>query len=109
LSRGELLVSRESVAELGEVPGRPKFDRYVTREEREEFFVKLVREAAIIEITEEIRGCRDGKDDKFLEIAVCGQASCVVTGDVDLLALNPFRGIPILTPAQFLETLAQQE
>jgi putative PIN family toxin of toxin-antitoxin system len=103
LSRGELLVSRASLAELAEVLGRKKFDRYLTREEREEFLVKLVREAVVVDITEEVRACRDAKDDKFLELAVCGGACCVVTGDVDLLALHPFRGIAILSAAQFLD------
>ncbi len=108
-SRGELLLSRGTLAELAEVLGRKKFDRYLTREEREEFLVKLVREAVVVEITEEIRACRDAKDDKFLEIAVCGGGACVVTGDRDLLALHPFRGIPILSPAHFLDQLAGKD
>jgi len=49
-----------------------------------------------------ISACRDPKDDKFLELAVGGNADLIVTGDNDLLALNPFRGIPILTPDAFL-------
>jgi predicted nucleic acid-binding protein len=47
--------------------------------------------------------CRDPKDDKFLSLAVCGRATHLVTGDADLLALNPFEGIRIVTPRQFLE------
>lgn len=49
------------------------------------------------------RACRDPRDDKFLELAVNGRADVIVSGDKDLLALHPFRGIPILTPAEFLE------
>jgi predicted nucleic acid-binding protein len=30
-----------------------------------------------------------------------------VTGDGDLLALNPFRNIPIVTPAAFVEGIAR--
>jgi len=108
LQGGELLISRSSIAELGEVLGRKKFDRYLTDEERQEFLIRLMREAVVVEITEEVRACRDAKDDKFLEIAVCGRASCVVTGDADLLTLHPFRCIPILSPAQFLDMLARQ-
>jgi putative PIN family toxin of toxin-antitoxin system len=108
LRDGELLVSSASVTELGEVLGRKKFDRYLAREERQDFLVRLMREATVVDITEEIRACRDAKDDKFLEIAVCGRASCVVTGDADLLTLHPFRGVPILSPAQFLDRLARQ-
>jgi putative PIN family toxin of toxin-antitoxin system len=108
LSCGELLVSRVSVAELAEVLGRKKFDRYLTREEREEFLVKVVRDAVVIDITEQIRACRDAKDDKFLELAVCGGACCVITGDADLLALHPFRGIAILSAAQFLNAFVRE-
>jgi len=105
LDHGTLLVSHATVAELTEVLARKKFDRYVTPQEREQFLVMLVQEATVVEIVEEIRACRDPKDDKFLELAVNGNASCLVTGDKDLLILHPFREIPILTPAQFLEAL----
>lgn len=53
--------------------------------------------------TEIITDCRDPKDNKFLELAVEANASCIVTGDKDLLVLDPFRGIPILTAADFLK------
>ncbi|MDE2844360.1 MAG: putative toxin-antitoxin system toxin component, PIN family [Chloroflexota bacterium] len=45
--------------------------------------------------------CRDPKDDKFLELAVSGQASHIVSGDQDMLELHPFRGIPVLSPRSF--------
>ena len=48
------------------------------------------------EIQEKIQACRDVKDDKFLELAVNGNADVVVTGDADLLVLNPFREIEII-------------
>jgi hypothetical protein len=34
---------------------------------------------------------------------VSGHATCIVSGDSDLLALNPFQGIEILHPRSFLE------
>jgi uncharacterized protein len=108
LDHGEILVSQATFAELSDVLGRKKFDRYVTREEREQFLVMLLREATVVEITEEVHVCRDPKDDKFLELALSGGASCLVTGDQDLLVLHPFRGVPILTPAQFLASFAQE-
>jgi uncharacterized protein len=45
----------------------------------------------------------DPDDNDVLECALAAQASMIVTGDKDLLRLSPFRGIRILTPAQFLE------
>ena len=56
----------------------------------------------MVEIAETFTDCRDAKDNKFLELAVSGKADCIVSGDADLLVLNPFRGIPILTPREFL-------
>ena len=52
-----------------------------------------------------ITACRDPKDNRFLEAALAGQADCIVSGDADLLVLNPFEDIPILRPAEFLARL----
>jgi predicted nucleic acid-binding protein len=52
-------------------------------------------------ITTQIAACRDPKDDKFLELAVNGRAEVIVSGDADLLVLDRFHGIPIITPAAF--------
>ncbi len=63
---------------------------------------ELFEAAELVQITERIAACRDAKDDKFLELAVNGHADRVISGDADLLLLNPFRGIPIVTPAVFV-------
>ncbi len=57
--------------------------------------------AELVAITERVTGCRDPKDDKFLELAVNGHADLIVSGDDDLLVLDTFRDIPIITPAAF--------
>jgi len=49
--------------------------------------------------------CRDPKDDMYLELALSGNADCIVTGDPDLQILNPFKNIPIISPKEFLEKL----
>jgi uncharacterized protein len=64
---------------------------------------ELMEAAELVKITERIAACRDPKDDKFLELAVNGHADVLITGDSDLLALNPFRGVPIITPADFVQ------
>ncbi len=102
LERGKLLVSQATIEELNEVLRRRGFDKYVFEEERIEFITVLVREAILVDAAETITECRDPKDNKFLELAVSGRATCIVSGDDDLLSLHPFRGIPILTPRQFL-------
>jgi predicted nucleic acid-binding protein len=40
--------------------------------------------------------------DKFLELAVSGGATHIISGDDDLLVLHPFRGIAVVTPQAFL-------
>ena len=102
LDHGVILLSLPVVKELDAVLRRPKFDRYLLLEERERFLAALVLEATFVEVNERIRACRDPKDDIFLELAVSGAATCIVSSDEDLLQLNPFRGIPIVKPDEFL-------
>jgi uncharacterized protein len=63
---------------------------------------KLMAAAELIAVTERIAACRDPTDDKFLELVVSGHGDVIVSGDADLLALSPFRDIPIVTPAAFV-------
>jgi len=100
---GDLLVSDATLEELANVISRPKFNKYLTMAERREFFELLARVAVRVEILRPVKACRDPKDDKFLEVAVNGSAIAIVTGDDDLLALNPFLGVSILPPRTFLE------
>ena len=45
--------------------------------------------------------CRDPDDDEVLALAIAAQADLIIiSGDKDLLALQQFNGIPILSPAQ---------
>jgi len=60
-------------------------------------------------VTEVLLECRDPKDNKFLELAVSGGATHLISGDNDLLVLHPFRGIQIMTPQMFLSQLEQDE
>jgi putative PIN family toxin of toxin-antitoxin system len=101
-ARGALLVSENTIAELDEVLRRPKFDKYLSESQRLEFLGALVREAEVVEVVDVVTGCRDPKDNKFLELALSGKGSHILTGDSDLLVLHPFRGIAIVDPRSFL-------
>ena len=101
-TQGIILYSDATFTELQQVLTRRKFDKYITLEERNIFLFKLANECESVEIQEKIRACRDVKDDKFLELAVNGKANLIVTGDSDLLVLNPFREIEIITPEVFV-------
>jgi putative PIN family toxin of toxin-antitoxin system len=99
---GNLLVSSATIAELDDVLRRPKFDKYVAEVERLEFLAALVADAQPVQVKVSIEICSDAKDNKFLELAVSGNATHIVTGDRGLLSLHPFRGIAIVTPQEFL-------
>ena len=81
---------------------RSKFDRYIPLEKRLKFLNLLSLKAEMIEITTPINLCRDPKDNKFLELAVHGKADYLISGDQDLLILNPFQEITILSPQAFI-------
>ena len=51
--------------------------------------------------------CRDADDDKFLACASAAEAGYIVSGDRDLLAISPYRGVTVVRPRDFLEKLRQ--
>ncbi|WP_369796150.1 putative toxin-antitoxin system toxin component, PIN family [Synechocystis sp. PCC 6714] len=99
---GKILYSEATLLELKTVLNRKKFDKYLTLEEKQQFIFKFIEKAELVHITETITDCRDPKDNKFLELAVSGQANLLITGDQDLLILHPFRTLKIITVADFL-------
>ncbi|MDE0693496.1 MAG: putative toxin-antitoxin system toxin component, PIN family [Gammaproteobacteria bacterium] len=99
---GVLVFSDETFAEVHDRLSKPKFDRYATHESRGAFLGHLVAVSEWVSISQAKLGCRDPDDDKLLETALAGQATCLVTGDRDLLDMNPFRSIPIVDPTTFL-------
>jgi putative PIN family toxin of toxin-antitoxin system len=100
---GTLLKSSATEAEFQDVLVRPYLARLIAPAARI-FLMQLMAGAESVPIDTRVVACRDAKDDKFLELAVNGAADVLVSGDKDLLVLNPFRGIPILAPAPFLLT-----
>jgi putative PIN family toxin of toxin-antitoxin system len=102
LIEGALLFSDITMDELKKVLFRSKFDRYVSREERALFLAQVAVAAEFVPVIQLVRECRDPKDDKFLEVALNGRADTIITGDEDLLAMHPWRGIAILSPADYL-------
>jgi putative PIN family toxin of toxin-antitoxin system len=99
--RGVLLKSTATEAELMDVIDRPYLARLIAPAARARL-MELMGMAELVTVTEQFVACRDPKDDKFLELAVNGQADMIISGDGDLLVLNPFRDIPIITPATFI-------
>ena len=105
MREGRPLISAATTTELDQVIHLPRFDKYLSEEERIKFLTTLVHEAELVNVVETVTDCRDPRDNKFLELAVSGRATHIVTGDSDLLVLHPFRGIIVVSPNSFL-TLA---
>jgi putative PIN family toxin of toxin-antitoxin system len=97
-----LLKSAATEAQVFEVMARPYFVPLIAPAARA-WLTQLMAAAELVPIIERLAECRDPTDDKFLELAVNGHADLILTGDKDLLVLNPFRGIPIVAPATFIQ------
>ena len=97
-----VLVSQATMQELPDVLSETKFDRYLTVEQRLQFIRLIASIAEHVPIIHPVRECRDPKDDKFLEVALNGRTDLIVTGDADLLAMHSWRGIAIVTAAEYL-------
>jgi putative PIN family toxin of toxin-antitoxin system len=96
------LVSPATAAELLRVLAYPKFG--LTGDEIEALlgdFLPFVEAVEPPEGTDSWPGLTDPDDRIFLELAVSGRASCLVTGDQALLSLSPPRGCRIISPAEF--------
>jgi putative PIN family toxin of toxin-antitoxin system len=105
LQNGNILFSLELIEEIDEVLSRAKFRKYITDEEREEFLDSFIDRGILIEVVDVVKECRDAKDDKILELSLSGKADLIISGDKDLLVLNPFRSIQIQSVEQFLKSV----
>lgn len=101
-NHGTLIFSEETFTELLSRLYRPKFDPYVTDNQRSEYLANLIDMSEWVVIQNDAMGCRDSDDDKFLETALIGDADALINGDSDLLVLQQIGSIPILSVADFL-------
>ncbi len=105
IRRVTLLFSESSFDELQDRLLRPKFDRYVSAELRRRFLAQIDAVSEYVAIAEQKMGCRDPDDDKLLETAILGDADLLISGDNDLLAMNPFQGLEICRTADALKRI----
>lgn len=103
----DVCASAPTLAELEKVLNRGKFDRYLDRASRRDF-AALVRRHVLLFDVQNVDpaalepSCRDPLDNQFLALALAAEADAVISSDEDLLVLHPWRGIKIVTPADFL-------
>ncbi|MYN10436.1 putative toxin-antitoxin system toxin component, PIN family [Pseudoduganella aquatica] len=98
----QLVHSDQTWAEFTEVICRKKFDRYFPDLSRHEFLLVVARASEFLNVSTIVSDCRDPKDNRFLALAIDAGAAAIVSGDSDLLMLNPYRGIRVMSPSDFL-------
>ena len=110
LARADVCASVQTWLELEMVMQHRRFDRYLARDECLQFAALLRQSMQFFAVTAADEAalqppCRDTADNKFLALVQVCQADVLVSSDDDLLVLNPWRGVPVLLPAEFLARL----
>lgn len=102
---GTVLTSSEVAEELFRILGRPKLSSLIDQFELEAFVEHYSDQTEFVLVNDHITVCRDPLDDKFLELAVSGNAGVIVSGDNDLASLGSFQGIKILSASEFIKKM----
>jgi putative PIN family toxin of toxin-antitoxin system len=97
-----VITTQEIEDEYQDVLFRPKFSRFASILRRQWALDTILVFAEQLAVPDAVRVCRDPRDDKFLALAAAGGARVILSSDDDLQALNPWRGVQILGPADFL-------
>ncbi|MBU0460819.1 MAG: putative toxin-antitoxin system toxin component, PIN family [Nanoarchaeota archaeon] len=95
--------TEEIIEEIKEVLERPRITKRLSLIEREFILNNFIHFSTTIKPAVRIEEIKDDPDDnKFLECAVSAKADYIISGDEHLLKVNRFKGILIVTPAEFV-------
>ncbi|OYQ65276.1 putative toxin-antitoxin system toxin component, PIN family [Pseudanabaena sp. SR411] len=98
---GVILYSTATLTEVLSVLGRSKFSKYIDHDDIDGLSIRIKTVWLFDEILNQVQLCRDPKDDKFIDLALNGEASHLITGDSDLLVLNPIQNTSVINPRTF--------
>ncbi|MFZ4728017.1 MAG: putative toxin-antitoxin system toxin component, PIN family [Pseudanabaena sp.] len=102
---GVILYSAATLNEVLSVLGRSKFSKYIDHDDIDGLSIRIKTVWLYVEILNQVQLCRDPKDDKFIDLALNGDASHLITGDNDLLVLNPIENTSIINPRTFWDEI----
>jgi uncharacterized protein len=108
-TRFDLLISQRGMDELELVLNRPKFEKYITKEQIKTLISLIRRRSNFIDVSSKIVLSRDPKDDYLLSLSLDGHANYLITGDEDLLILKKFGQTTILKIADFIAIIGNIE
>lgn len=99
------IVSTDTAKELVRVFQYPKFK--LSKEDQQELLADYLPFTEIIDMNDckmlDLPICRDLHDQKFLELAYCGKADFLITGDSDLLDMKDELEFSILAVSEWLK------
>jgi putative PIN family toxin of toxin-antitoxin system len=102
-SKGKLIRSEETFTELALTLEKPRLQKYLSHQDKIDFLANYLLITEKVEVkTAKLTICRNPKDNILLELAISCHADFLISGDKDLLSLNAFRGVSIISPADYL-------
>jgi len=97
----KIICSEELLKEIFTVLTRPKFKTYITNDKISAFKLLITHFVYLVEVKSEVNDCRDKKDNFLLSLAKDSKADFILTGDKDLLILDPFLNTRIIPFSDF--------
>lgn len=96
-----IITTHQLLSEIQIVTGREKLKKYFPKEAISDLLIFLEVVGEKIDISPKNFVCRDAKDNFLLDLIEFSNADYLVTGDKDLLVLNPYKTAKIINPAEF--------
>jgi putative PIN family toxin of toxin-antitoxin system len=106
--RAELVTSPLLLREIRSVLARQRLRKYVSADEATRFVADLAAQTTLLvdSPVPHPTVCRDPRDDYLVALAEASGAEAIITGDLDLLAIDPGElAVEVITPRQFVEQL----
>jgi putative PIN family toxin of toxin-antitoxin system len=106
--RVELVTSPLLLREITSVLSRPRLRKYVSADEATRFVADLAAHTTLLVDPPGPHPtvCRDPHDDYLIALAEASGAHVIITGDLDLLAIDPGQlSVEVITPRGFVERL----
>jgi len=100
-----LIFSEELLDEFISVVQRPKFHKLFLPDDVESLINFFLDQGLLVDVVSDLNPCRDPKDNFLLNLANDGEADYLISGDKDLLDLDPFGKTRIVTMSEFLKMI----
>jgi len=105
--RIELVMSPSLLAEVADVLSRPRIRKRLSADDAQLFLADVAAQVVMLaDPPDPPTVCRDPDDDYLVALAIIAGAEVLVSGDDDLLAVEPARaGVQVVTPRQLIDRL----